>query len=291
MEPARQGALARAWGKLPPAQMLCDSGFLLDFALGGVSQQMAVIPTYPVLRYTWMCMASPGGKDEGPMGFAKFLVSEAKTNIFSLWRGCLPKMLMYYPKQAFNIIFLDAVRSLLPGTWKRGEWTPPNGVSGLRLALTDTFAHHAASFGPELVAYPLRVMAQVAAVYEPGAPEAAGLSAIMTAPGLLGLWNGFCPYFLGLVIKRAVGQLLPEVLPSALSGLAAELAAHPLMLISARLAVCSSASGATPAFMETLTNVAHAGFAELWRGAGFFAWSNLCLIVTMQGLGLVRGRT
>lgn len=286
-----QGSLARAWSKVAPAQIWTDPRFLKDFTLGGVSPAVSAATTYPFFeRYGWICMTSPENKDEGPMGIVRFWASTAQTDMFSLWRGCLPKMLMYFPRQAFNITLLDAVRSFLPGTWKRGTWTPPHGLPKVQVFASSAFVHHTCSFWRELVAYPLRVMEQIAAVQVPVAPAAFGLWAFLSAPislvsrfadliqarGMLGLWSGFGPYFLGRVLERTVSQLLLQVLPPSLAcqpsffiiTLTSKIAAHPLMLVSSRLAVSGGASGAAFAsLLGAFPELSKPLFLEFWRGA------------------------
>lgn len=305
-ETNQPGRLAMMWRTVPPLRILKNKKFQVDFLLGGLSAMTSTHIMFPfAMRYKWISITQPQGCAEGPLGLLQFWRRTITTDPFSLWRGCLPKMLVFYPKQLFNLYFKDAIKTLLstllPGTWDRAQWIPPESLDNFLLYMaTDVLVDTAFAVGPDMVTYPLQLLEQAAAVeeLEQSKPDF-GFCAFLSAPvtlvrrcahvickyGVFGLWSGFPAFFLGGIVERFAAHLASKIkYPPSMSawlsqgrfiGIVGKVAAHPFILAGTRAAVAvGSAKGShSPTGCVAVIREASAqGVLGLWQGAFFNCW-------------------
>jgi solute carrier family 25 (adenine nucleotide translocator) protein 4/5/6/31 len=99
------------------------SGFLADFAAGGVSGAIAKTGTAPIERVKLIIQtqdANPlikSGEVARYTGIANcFSRVYSEQGFAAFWRGNFVNVLRYFPTQAFNFAFKDTIKALFPKT-------------------------------------------------------------------------------------------------------------------------------------------------------------------------------
>mmetsp|Transcript_6305 Transcript_6305/g.18773 ORF Transcript_6305/g.18773 Transcript_6305/m.18773 type:complete len:332 (+) Transcript_6305:33-1028(+) len=185
------------------------TGFLQDFAVGGVSGAVAKTCTAPIERVKLLIQtqdANPkiiSGEVKRYSGITDcFVRVYQEQGLGAFWRGNLTNVIRYFPTQAFNFAFKDSIKRLFPKANPKTEfWTyfAINMASG-----------GLAGAGSLCVVYPLDyARTRLASDVGSGKAQFNGLvdCLVKTAKGpggFMGLYNGFGVSVIGIIPYRGV---------------------------------------------------------------------------------------
>jgi len=185
------------------------SNFLIDFALGGVSGSIAKTCTAPIERVKLMIQtqdANPkiiSGEVPRYTGIVDcFRRVHNEQGVAAFWRGNFTNILRYFPTQAFNFAFKDAIKALFPKANPKTEFAKFFAINMASGGL--------AGAGSLCIVYPLDyARTRLASDVGSGKRDFNGLSDCLkkTASGpkgFLGLYNGFGVSVVGIIPYRGV---------------------------------------------------------------------------------------
>ncbi|CAM9023262.1 unnamed protein product [Wickerhamomyces anomalus] len=235
--------------------------FLTDFLMGGVSAAVSKTAAAPIERVKLLIqnqdeMIKQGRLSHKYNGIAEcFKRTAADEGIISFWRGNTANVIRYFPTQALNFAFKDKFKAMFGFKKSEGYWK--------------WFAGNLASGG-------LAGGSSLLFVYS-----------LDYAHGIAGLYRGFLPSVVGIVVYRGLyfglyDSLKPVVLVGSLEGsflasfllgwvvtTGASTASYPLDTVRRRMMMTSGQkvhySGAFDAFRKI---VAAEGVKSLFNGCG-----------------------
>merc|ERR1719152_907627 len=189
--------------------MAKESNFLVDFLAGGVSGAIAKTCTAPIERVKLIIQtqdANPkiiSGEVPRYTGIMNcFTRVASEQGIGSFWRGNLTNVIRYFPTQAFNLAFKDAIKKLFPKyNVKTDFW---------KFFAVNLASGGLAGAGSLTIVYPLDyARTRLASDVGSGKRTFNGLSdcIVKTAKGpagVLGLYNGFGVSVAGIIAYRGV---------------------------------------------------------------------------------------
>eukprot|EP01088_Endostelium_zonatum_P000832 TRINITY_DN11088_c0_g1_i1.p1 TRINITY_DN11088_c0_g1~~TRINITY_DN11088_c0_g1_i1.p1 ORF type:complete len:325 (-),score=69.71 TRINITY_DN11088_c0_g1_i1:69-1043(-) len=179
--------------------------FALDFTLGGVSAAISKTAVAPIERVKLLLQVQASNPQIKPedryTGIGNCFARVVKEQGFgSLWRGNLANVVRYFPTQALNFAFKDAIKSVfLTGV------TPKEP---LKFAAANIAAGSAAGAASLCFVYPLDfVRTRLGADVGKGANRQFNgllhcLTSIYRSDGLIGLYRGFLVSIQGIVVYR-----------------------------------------------------------------------------------------
>jgi len=180
------------------------STFALDFMLGGVSAAISKTAVAPIERVKLLLQVQASNPQIKPedryTGIGNcFKRVAAEQGFSSLWRGNLANVIRYFPTQALNFAFKDAIKSAFPVVRKEEK---------LKFAATNIAAGSAAGAASLCFVYPLdfartRLGADVG---KGDKRQFTGLSqcisSIVKSDGIIGLYRGFIVSIQGIIVYR-----------------------------------------------------------------------------------------
>lgn len=210
--------------------MATDSNFLIDFLMGGVSAAVAKTAAAPIERVKLLIqnqdeMLKQGRLSHKYTGIVDcFRRTAADEGVASFWRGNTANVIRYFPTQALNFAFKDQIKALFgfkkdEGYWK---WFAGNLASGgIAGALSLAFVYS--------LDYARTRLANDAksAKGDGKGREFNGLVDVykktLASDGIAGLYRGFGPSVVGIVVYRGLyfglyDSLKPVVLVGPLEG-------------------------------------------------------------------------
>ncbi|GAV54321.1 hypothetical protein ZYGR_0AL00530 [Zygosaccharomyces rouxii] len=182
--------------------------FLVNFLMGGVSAAVAKTCAAPIERVKLMMqnqgeMIKQGALDRRYTGITECFTRTIRTEgLLSLWRGNTANVLRYFPTQALNFAFKDKIKAMFNVGRDQGyaRWLSANIASGgaagglslvfvysldyARTRLAADASHHGAD----------RRFKGLADVYKQ----------TYATDGILGLYRGFAPSVLGIMVYRGL---------------------------------------------------------------------------------------
>lgn len=183
--------------------------FLVDFTLGGVSGAIAKTATAPIERVKLIIQtqdANPrirSGEVPRYTGIVNcFSRVASEQGIKAFWRGNFTNVIRYFPTQAFNFAFKDAIKKLFP------RYNPNNEF--FMFFLVQMASGGLAGAGSLCIVYPLDyARTRLASDVGSGKRDFKGLGdcLVKTASGprgVLGLYNGFGVSVAGIIPYRGV---------------------------------------------------------------------------------------
>jgi len=199
--------------------------FALDFLLGGVSAAISKTAVAPIERVKLLLQVQASNPQIKPedryTGIGNCFSRVSKEQGFaSLWRGNLANVVRYFPTQALNFAFKDAIKSVfLTGVTPKDK---------LKFAASNIAAGSAAGAASLCFVYPLDfARTRLGADVGKGANrQFTGLtnciSTILKSDGLIGLYRGFVVSIQGIVVYRGaffgLFDTLKAYVPKNLSG-------------------------------------------------------------------------
>jgi solute carrier family 25 (adenine nucleotide translocator) protein 4/5/6/31 len=269
-----------------------DNQFVIDFMMGGVSAAVSKTAAAPIERVKLLIqnqdeMIKQGRLSQKYGGIVDcFRRTAAEEGIVSFWRGNTANVIRYFPTQALNFAFKDRFKKMFGFKKDEGYWTWFAGnlaSGGLAGATSLAFVYS--------LDYARTRLANDAKSADGGARQFNGLFDVykktLASDGIAGLYRGFGPSVVGIVVYRGlyfglydslkpvvlVGPLEGSFLASFLLGWAvttgASTASYPLDTVRRRMMMTSGQAvkynGAFDCFRKV---VAAEGIASLFKGCG-----------------------
>ncbi|KAL6927145.1 hypothetical protein ACO0SA_003435 [Hanseniaspora valbyensis] len=272
---------------------MAESNFLIDFLMGGVSAAVAKTAAAPIERVKLLIqnqdeMIKQGTLDKRYTGIVEcFKRTAAQEGVASFWRGNTANVIRYFPTQALNFAFKDKIKVLF--NFKKEEsyakWFAGNlAAGGMAGALSLMFVY-------SLDYARTRLAADSKGAKKGGERQFNGLVDVykktLASDGFAGLYRGFLPSVVGIVVYRGLyfglyDSLKPVVLTGSLEGsflasfllgwvvtTGASTASYPLDTVRRRMMMTSGQAvkyaGALDCFQKV---VAAEGVATLFKGCG-----------------------
>ncbi|KAJ4470911.1 mitochondrial carrier [Lentinula aciculospora] len=267
--------------------------FAIDFMMGGVSAAVSKTAAAPIERIKLLIqnqdeMIKQGRLSHPYKGISDaFKRTSADEGVLSLWRGNTANVIRYFPTQALNFAFKDYFKSLFgfkknEGYWK---WFAGNIASGAGAGASSLLFVYSLDYART------RLANDAKSAKGGGDRQFNGLVDVyrktIASDGVAGLYRGFVPSVVGIVVYRGLyfglfDSLKPVVLVGPLEGSflaafalgwvvtnAAGMASYPLDTIRRRM-MMTSGTGTKYASMFDAGRqiVAKEGVTSLFKGAG-----------------------
>lgn len=179
--------------------------FALDFLLGGVSAAISKTAVAPIERVKLLLQVQASNPQIKPedryTGIANCFSRVSREQGFaSLWRGNLANVIRYFPTQALNFAFKDAIKAVF--------MTGVTPKDKLKFAASNIAAGSAAGAASLCFVYPLDfARTRLGADVGKGSNRQFNglvhcLSSILKSDGLIGLYRGFLVSIQGIVVYR-----------------------------------------------------------------------------------------
>ena len=270
-----------------------QSNFVIDFLMGGVSAAVSKTAAAPIERVKLLIqnqdeMIKQGSLDRRYNGIVDcFKRTAANEGIAAFWRGNTANVIRYFPNQALNFAFKDKIKAMFGFKKEEGyaKWFAGNLASGgLAGGLSLMFVY-------SLDYARTRLAADSKNAKKGGERQFNGMIDVykktLKSDGIAGLYRGFLPSVVGIVVYRGLyfglydslkpllltGSLETSFLASFLLGWAvttgASTASYPLDTVRRRMMMTSGQAvkykGAFDAFRQI---VAAEGVKSLFKGCG-----------------------
>jgi len=270
-----------------------NKSFLTDFLMGGVSAAVSKTAAAPIERVKLLIqnqdeMIKQGRLSHKYNGIAEcFKRTAADEGIISFWRGNTANVIRYFPTQALNFAFKDKFKAMFgfkksEGYWK---WFAGNLASGGLAGGSSLLFVYSLDYART------RLANDAKSSKGSGERQFNGLFDVykktLASDGIAGLYRGFLPSVVGIVVYRGLyfglyDSLKPVVLVGSLEGsflasfalgwvvtTGASTASYPLDTVRRRMMMTSGQkvhySGAFDAFRKI---VAAEGVKSLFNGCG-----------------------
>ncbi|CCU98630.1 unnamed protein product [Malassezia sympodialis ATCC 42132] len=278
-------------GDSKPAKSM--QGFLTDFMMGGVSAAISKTAAAPIERIKLLIqnqdeMIKQGRLASPYKGIGDcFIRTYQNEGLASLWRGNTANVIRYFPTQALNFAFKDYFKSLFKvpkdaAYWKKFSSNIASGGAAGASSLVFVYSLDYAR---------TRLANDSKSVAKGGERQFNGLIDVyrktIAIDGVLGLYRGFIPSVVGIVVYRGLyfglyDSLKPILLPGKLSEnflasfllgwgvtTSAGLASYPLDTIRRRMMMTSGGGVAYKSMFHAASSIIAAeGVWSLFKGAG-----------------------
>ncbi|KAK7206149.1 mitochondrial carrier domain-containing protein [Myxozyma melibiosi] len=273
---------------------MADSHFLIDFLMGGVSAAVSKTAAAPIERVKLLIqnqdeMIKQGRLSQRYTGIVDcFKRTAADEGVISLWRGNTANVIRYFPTQALNFAFRDRFKAMfgfkkdVDGYWK---WFAGNLASGGAAGATSLLFVYSLDYART------RLANDAKSSTKGGERQFNGLIDVykktLASDGIAGLYRGFGPSVVGIVVYRGLyfglyDSIKPVLLVGALEGnflasfllgwtvtTLAGIAAYPLDTIRRRMMMTSGQAVKYKSSFDAFTQiVATNGVGSLFKGAG-----------------------
>ncbi|KAJ3767273.1 mitochondrial carrier [Lentinula raphanica] len=267
--------------------------FAIDFMMGGVSAAVSKTAAAPIERIKLLIqnqdeMIKQGRLSHPYKGITDaFRRTSADEGVLSLWRGNTANVIRYFPTQALNFAFKDYFKSLFgfkknEGYWK---WFAGNIASGAGAGASSLLFVYSLDYART------RLANDAKSAKGGGERQFNGLVDVyrktIASDGVAGLYRGFVPSVVGIVVYRGLyfglfDSLKPVVLVGPLEGSflaafalgwvvtnAAGMASYPLDTIRRRMMMTSGTGQKYNSMFDAGRQiVAKEGVRSLFKGAG-----------------------
>ncbi|KAJ5157241.1 ADP-ATP carrier protein [Penicillium canariense] len=269
-------------------------GFVVDFMMGGVSAAVSKTAAAPIERVKLLIqnqdeMLKVGRLDRKYNGIVDcFKRTAAQEGTMSLWRGNTANVIRYFPTQALNFAFRDTYKSMFAYKKDRDgytKWMMGNLASGGMAGATSLLFVYSLDYART------RLANDAKSAKGGGDRQFNGLVDVyrktLASDGIAGLYRGFGPSVLGIVVYRGlyfgmydsikpvllVGPLEGNFLASFLLGwtvtTAAGVASYPLDTVRRRMMMTSGEAVKYTSSLDAARQiVAKEGTKSLFKGAG-----------------------
>ncbi|KAL9119405.1 MAG: hypothetical protein Q9187_004041 [Circinaria calcarea] len=269
-------------------------GFVVDFLMGGVSAAVSKTAAAPIERVKLLIqnqdeMLKTGRLDRKYDGITEcFTRTMKQEGVASLWRGNTANVIRYFPTQALNFAFRDTYKSMFAFKKERdgyAKWMAGNLASGGAAGATSLLFVYSLDY------VRTRLANDSKNAKSGGERQFNGMLDVykktLASDGIAGLYRGFGPSVLGIVVYRGlyfglydsikpillVGPLESSFLASFLLGwtvtTGAGIAAYPLDTIRRRMMMTSGEAVKYKSSMDAARQIiAKDGVKSLFKGAG-----------------------
>lgn len=270
-----------------------NSNFMVDFLMGGVSAAVSKTAAAPIERVKLLIQNQDEMIKQGRLarkydGIVEcFKRTSAEEGVISFWRGNTANVIRYFPTQALNFAFKDKFKALFgfkkaDGYW---PWFAGNLASGGLAGGTSLFFVYSLDYART------RLANDAKASKGGGDRQFNGLIDVykktLASDGIAGLYRGFGPSVVGIVVYRGLyfglyDSLKPVVLVGPLEGsfLAAFLlgwtvttgastASYPLDTVRRRMMMTSGQAVKYKSSFDAFKQIVAAeGVKSLFKGCG-----------------------
>ncbi|KAI9753689.1 MAG: hypothetical protein M4579_005041 [Chaenotheca gracillima] len=269
-------------------------GFVVDFMMGGVSAAVSKTAAAPIERVKLLIqnqdeMLKSGRLDRKYAGIADcFKRTMGDEGFVSLWRGNTANVIRYFPTQALNFAFRDTYKSMFAYKKERdgyAKWMMGNLASGGAAGATSLAFVYSLDYARTRLANDAKNAGKG------GSRQFNGLVDVyrktLASDGIGGLYRGFGPSVLGIVVYRGLyfgmyDSLKPVILVGPLEGnflasfllgwtvtTGAGIASYPLDTIRRRMMMTSGEAVKYKSSMDAGRQIiAKEGVKSLFKGAG-----------------------
>ncbi|EDN10480.1 ADP,ATP carrier protein [Histoplasma capsulatum] len=269
-------------------------GFVVDFMMGGVSAAVSKTAAAPIERIKLLIqnqdeMLKSGRLDRKYNGIIDCFSRTAKNEgVVSLWRGNTANVIRYFPTQALNFAFRDTYKSMFNFKKDRdgyAKWMAGNLASGGAAGATSLLFVYSLDYARTRLANDAKSSKGT------GERQFNGLIDVykktLKSDGIAGLYRGFGPSVLGIVVYRGlyfgmydsikpvllVGPLEGSFIASFLLGwgvtTGAGIASYPLDTIRRRMMMTSGEAVKYSSSFDAARKIAAAeGVRSFFKGAG-----------------------
>jgi solute carrier family 25 (adenine nucleotide translocator) protein 4/5/6/31 len=269
-------------------------GFVVDFLMGGVSAAVSKTAAAPIERIKLLIqnqdeMIKAGRLDRKYNGIADcFRRTAASEGVMSLWRGNTANVIRYFPTQALNFAFRDTYKQMFAFKKERDGyawWMVGNLASGGAAGATSLLFVYSLDYART------RLANDAKSAKGGGDRQFNGLVDVyrktLASDGIAGLYRGFGPSVLGIVVYRGLyfgmyDSLKPVVLVGPLEGnflasfllgwtvtTGAGIASYPLDTIRRRMMMTSGEAVKYKSSIDAARQIAaKEGVRSFFKGAG-----------------------
>jgi len=268
--------------------------FAIDFMMGGVSAAVAKTAAAPIERIKLLVQNQDEMIKQGRLATPYKGISDcfkrtyAEEGMVSLWRGNTANVIRYFPTQALNFAFKDYFKSMF--NFKKSEsyakWFAGNIASGGAAGASSLLFVYSLDYARTRLANDNK------SAKKGGSRQFNGLVSVykqtLATDGIAGLYRGFVPSVVGIIVYRGLyfglyDSLKPAVLQGPLEGsflasfllgwgvtTGAGLASYPLDTIRRRMMMTSGGTGPHYKSMFDAGSqiIAKEGVKSLFKGAG-----------------------
>lgn len=268
-------------------------GFVVDFLMGGVSAAVSKTAAAPIERVKLLIqnqdeMLKTGRLDKKYNGIVDCFSRTAKSEgVMSLWRGNTANVIRYFPTQALNFAFRDTYKSMFAYKKERdgyAKWMVGNLASGGAAGATSLLFVYSLDYARTRLANDRKSKSG-------GERQFNGLVDVyrktLASDGIAGLYRGFGPSVLGIVVYRGLyfgmyDSLKPVLLVGPLEGnflasfmlgwgvtTGAGIASYPLDTIRRRMMMTSGEAVKYKSSADAARQIMAAeGIRSFFKGAG-----------------------
>lgn len=279
---------------LPPAPApKKESNFLIDFLMGGVSAAIAKTAASPIERVKLLIqnqdeMLKQGTLDRKYAGIVDcFKRTATQEGIISFWRGNTANVIRYFPTQALNFAFKDKIKAMFGFKKEEGyaKWFAGNLASGGAAGALSLLFVYSLDYART------RLAADSKSSKKGGARQFNGLIDVykktLKSDGVSGLYRGFLPSVVGIVVYRGLyfgmyDSLKPILLTGSLEGsflasfllgwvvtTGASTCSYPLDTVRRRMMMTSGQAVKYDGAFDCLKKIVAAeGVGSLFKGCG-----------------------
>jgi len=273
---------------------MVQQGFLVDFMMGGVSAAVSKTAAAPIERIKLLIqnqdeMIKSGRLDRRYNGIVDcFRRTTVDEGVVSLWRGNTANVIRYFPTQALNFAFRDRFKAMFGFKKDRDgymKWMAGNLASGGAAGATSLLFVYSLDYART------RLANDAKSAKTGGGRQFNGLVDVykktLASDGISGLYRGFGPSVLGIVVYRGlyfgmydsikpvllVGTLEGNFLASFLLGwcvtTGAGIASYPLDTVRRRMMMTSGEAVKYKSSFDAFSQiVAKEGVRSLFKCAG-----------------------
>ncbi|KAH0606952.1 uncharacterized protein LAJ45_02902 [Morchella importuna] len=271
-----------------------QSTFVVDFLMGGVSAAVSKTAAAPIERIKLLIqnqdeMIKAGRLDRKYNGIVDcFKRTMADEGTVSLWRGNTANVIRYFPTQALNFAFRDKFKAMFGYKKDRdgyAKWMAGNLASGGAAGATSLLFVYSLDYART------RLANDAKSAKKGGERQFNGLIDVykktLASDGISGLYRGFGPSVLGIVVYRGLyfgmyDSLKPVLLTGNLEGnflasfalgwgvtTGAGIASYPLDTVRRRMMMTSGEAVKYKSSFDAFTQIVKAeGVKSLFKGAG-----------------------
>lgn len=270
-----------------------QSNFAIDFLMGGVSAAVAKTAASPIERVKLLIqnqdeMIKQGSLDRRYNGIVEcFQRTARQEGIISFWRGNTANVIRYFPTQALNFAFKDKIKAMFGFKKEEGyaKWFAGNLASGGAAGGLSLLFVYSLDYART------RLAADAKSSKKGGERQFKGLVDVykktIASDGLAGLYRGFMPSVVGIIVYRGLyfglyDSLKPLLLTGSLEGsflasfllgwvvtTGASTASYPLDTVRRRMMMTSGQAVKYNGAMDCMRKIVAAeGVSTLFKGCG-----------------------
>ncbi|PFH54426.1 hypothetical protein AMATHDRAFT_12 [Amanita thiersii Skay4041] len=278
---------------MPQDKVKTPKEFAVDFMMGGVSAAVAKTSAAPIERVKLLMQNQDEMIKQARLSspykgiIDAFSRTYKNEGLLSFWRGNTANVIRYFPTQALNFAFRDYFKSLFGFKKSQGywQWFAGNIASGGAAGASSLLFVYSLDYARTRLANDAKSAKGGKARQFEGMVDV--YKKTLASDGIVGLYRGFVPSIVGIVVYRGLyfgfyDSLKPVLLVGALEDsflasfalgwgvtISAGLASYPLDTIRRRMMMTSGADVKYKSMFDAGSQIiSNEGAASLFKGAG-----------------------